>query len=84
MILAPRYDKAEFARRGEEIYVQRVSPQVAPEDEGKFVAIDIESGDFAVDPDDFEATEQLLKRRPNAQIWLHRVGHRTAYRIARH
>ena len=83
MDLAPRYDKEEFSRRGKEIYLQRVRPRVAPEDEGKFVAIDIESGDFAVDSDDFEATEQLLKRRPSAQIWLHRVGHRATYRIAR-
>ena len=50
-------------------------------DENKFVAIDIETGAYEIDRDDYTATEHLLRRYPAAQIWLLRVGHHTAYRI---
>lgn len=80
--LHPRYSKEEFARRGQKIYEQDIEPQIAASDEGKFVAIDIETGRYEVDADDFTATERLLHRNPEAQIWLVRVGHRAAYRIS--
>ena len=40
----PRYSKEEFARLGDEIYDQEISPRVGPDDEGKFVVIDVETG----------------------------------------
>ena len=43
----PRYSKEEFARRGDAIYTKRILPKLASKDAGKFLAIDIETGDFA-------------------------------------
>jgi hypothetical protein len=80
-VLEPRYSKEEFARRGQAIYERDILPHVKASDEGKFVAIDIETGAYEMDRDDYAATERLLGRHPKAQIWLLRVGHRTAYRI---
>ena len=80
--LQPRYGKEEFARRGQEIYERDIQPHIGLSDEGKFVAIDIETGMYEMDADDYMATERLLGRRPDAQIWLVRVGHRAAYRIS--
>jgi hypothetical protein len=77
----PRYSKEEFARRGQEIYERTIRPRVEAGNEGKFVAIDIETGAYEIDSDDYTATERLLAREPDAQIWLLRVGHRAAYRI---
>lgn len=77
----PRYSKEEFARRGEEFYERDIHPHLKASDEGKFVAIDIETGAYELDRDDYTATERLLGRHPNAQIWLLRAGHRAAYRI---
>jgi hypothetical protein len=71
----------EFSRRGQEIYDRDVHPALRSEDEDKFVAIDIESGSYEIDRDDFAATERLLIRQPHARIWLARVGQRAAYRI---
>jgi len=79
----PRYSMEEFAHRGQEIFDRQVRAHLVPEDHGKYVAIDIESGLYEVDPDDFAATERLLARRPDAQMWLVRVGHRATYRIGR-
>jgi hypothetical protein len=77
----PRYSKEAFSRRGQEIYDQNIRAAVEPDNTGKFVAIDIESGAWEIDEDDYTATERLLVRVPDAQMWLARVGHRAAYRI---
>ena len=79
--LQPRYDREEFARRGQAAYEGTIRAQLVPEDAGKFVAIDIESGAFELDRDDFAATERLLARIPDAQIWLVRAGQPAAYRL---
>src|SRR5438552_114204 len=73
--------REEFARRGQEIYENEVRPKLQPSDEDKFVAIDVKSGQFEIDPDDYEATERLLLRVPEAQMWLVRVGQPAAHRI---
>jgi hypothetical protein len=72
---------AEFARKGQEIYERDVLPQVKAADQGKFVAIDIETGAFEIDPDDFAATERLQAHYPNSQMWLMRIGQRAAHRL---
>ena len=56
----PRYSKEEFARRGDEIYDRDISPDVEPADEGKFVVIDIETGEYEVDQDELAASDRLL------------------------
>lgn len=83
-VLKPRFGKDEFARRGQEIYDRVIQQIVRPNDEGKFVAIDIETGQFEIDQDDYVATERLLARNADAQIWLACVGQRTTYRIGYH
>ena len=77
----PRYSKEEFARRGAEIYERDIRSQVEASNTGKFVAIDIETGSWEMDADDFTATERLVNRQPKAQIWLVRIGHDATYRF---
>jgi hypothetical protein len=79
--IQPRYSKEEFARRGEEIFERDVLPHLAADDEGRFVAIDIESGAFEIDADELAASDRLLSLAPRAQIWLRRVGSRHARRF---
>ena len=43
-MIRPRYSKEEFARRGDEIYERDIRPYLGPDDEGKFVVIDTETG----------------------------------------
>ena len=68
----PRHSKEEFARRGGDIYERIVKPTLLSEDNGKLVAIDIETGEFAMDRRGYEAAEKLFARIPDAQIWLAR------------
>lgn len=79
--VGPRYDKDEFARRGDAIYERDLRPALGAEDEGKYVAIDIETGAFEIDVDEFAASDRLLARVPTAQTWLRRVGSRCVRRI---
>jgi hypothetical protein len=78
-----RYPKEEIARRGDEMYERDISPHLKKEDEGKFILIDIMSGDYEVDDDEIAASDRLRARRPQAQPWLRRVGSRYAYRLGR-
>jgi hypothetical protein len=77
MIRVRRYDKEDFARRGDEWYERAVRARVEPDHNGEIVAIDIETGDWEMDPDERTACSRLEARRPDAQIWIVRVGHRT-------
>jgi hypothetical protein len=76
-----RYNKEEFARRGDAIYEEEIRPLLEPQDEGKFVAIDIESGRYELDRDELKAGNRLRARIPQALIWTVRVGHRSVHRI---
>lgn len=75
-----RYSKEEFARRGDLIYERDIEPRLCPEDRGKYVMIDIETGDYEIGADEIETTHRLRARMPDAQIWSKRVG----YRYVRH
>ena len=79
--LQPRYSKEEFARRGDELYEGEILSRLKQTPDGHFVVIDIDGGDFEVDPDEIAASDRLLARRPHAQVWLRRVGSRYAHRL---
>jgi hypothetical protein len=77
----PRYSKEEFARRGTELYEQQIRSRVQEGNEGKVVAIDIETGMFEIAEDTLSASDRLLARCPNAQTWFVRIGHRALHRF---
>jgi hypothetical protein len=72
--LRPRYSKEEFARRGDEIFERDIRPHLKGVPARHFVLIDIETGDYEVDECEMAASDRLLARHPNAQIWQRRVG----------
>ena len=76
-----RYSKEEFARRGNEIYQTQIRPQVETGNHGKIVAIDIETGAFELAKDTITASDRLLERYPDAQIWCIRIGHKGVHRF---
>lgn len=71
----PHLSREELARRGEETFTRQVRPTLRPEDDGKFVAIDVESGTYEVDEDEHSAVSRLHRRVPGAQVWLVRAGY---------
>jgi hypothetical protein len=79
----PRYSKEEHARRGTEIYDRQVRAQVESGNQGRIVAIDVDSGDFELAEEGLAAASQLLARRPDAQIWCVRIGYPAVHRFGR-
>ena len=71
----------ELADLGGDIFDRQVRPALRPEDDGKFVAIDIKTGDYEIDDDDYAAVARLRSRIPSADIWLMRAGYPTTYRM---
>lgn len=74
---------AEMTRLGKQVYYSSVLPKLRPEDNEKYVAVDADSGEFEVDPDELAASDRLRARVPAARIWMMQVGYDTAYRIRR-
>ena len=78
------YTSKEVETRGEAIYEQQIRTEVEAKNKGKFLVIDIETGEYEIDPDDLVATKRLLAKRPNAILYGLRIGFPTAYRIGGH
>ena len=79
----PPHDKAEIARRGKAHYERHVREEAEAEgaNEGRFLAIDVDSGDYEVADDALRAGAGLRRRRPDAVVYLMRVGRPTAFRL---
>lgn len=71
----------DIAIRGEEIYKQNIRAKVETEHKGKFLAVDIDTCDYAIADEDLEATDLLLLKQPNATVYGLRIGFPAAYRI---
>ena len=76
-VMPPRRPREEAVRLGKEIYHRDILPQVEADHVGEYVAIDIETGDWAVADATRVAVERLRARRPDAvDVLCERVGYR--------
>ena len=76
-----RYPIEEIARRGDEIYDHEIRAQVEGKHDGEVVAIDVDTGFYALGDTAITATEPVLAQNPDAEIWCLRVGRRTYGRM---
>jgi hypothetical protein len=77
----PRYSADETVRRGQEIYERSIRPQVENAHPGKYVLIDVETGDFEVGDDYDRVAQRMLARKPDAALCALRIGHSAVGRI---
>lgn len=78
----PDLSSEEIAQRGKELYQQRLRTQVETADNiGKIIAIDLNTGDYAIDQDLLLACNRLKAKHPNALTWAERVGYDAVYAI---
>lgn len=77
------YDRDELARRAKDLYERRIRERVEADgdNEGRFVAVDVDSGDYGVADDPLGAGAELRRRRPEARVYLMRVGRPAAFRL---
>ena len=77
-----RRSKEETARLGDEIYSRDVKARVEAGHDGEYVAIDVDSGNWAVAESELAASDLLLAQCPGAvDVWLLRVGYRAVASI---
>lgn len=71
----------EIAQRGKAHYQSlRVRIEV-PDNIGKIIAIDIETGDYEIGDDLLEVSLKLKSRHPNAEMWAERIGFNAVYSV---
>ena len=77
-----RRPKEETARLGDEIYGRDIKAQVEARHDGEYVAIDVDSGRWAIAESELAASDLLLAQSPDAiDVWLLRVGYRAVASI---
>ena len=79
-----KYSPQEVEARGEKIYEEQIRPNVESGNKGKFVVMDIETGEYEVDKDDLAATKRALAKRSDAVLYGVRIGYPTAYTLGGH
>ncbi|MCY4423384.1 MAG: hypothetical protein OXC06_09975 [Acidimicrobiaceae bacterium] len=79
--MSARRPAEETARLGTEIYERDIRPRLRQTHHGEYVAIDVDSGHYAVADTRLAAAERLLDQHPDAAVWLERVGHRAVVSI---
>ena len=72
----PRLPDGEARRLGREIYDRDIRALVEADHDREFVAIDVDSGEWAISADEMVALRLLREKRPDANdVWLKRVGY---------
>ncbi len=71
----PRYSPEEIAQRGTEFYETKIRPLVEADNVDRYLAIDVETGDYAVADQRHDAAMVLKGKNPAAQLWGLRIGH---------
>lgn len=74
----PRYSTDEIVARGKEIYDKQLKSKLEPQHIGKFLVIDIESGEYEMDEDDLKASLRASRNRPGAPHFGMRIGSPTS------
>ena len=75
---APTRPRDEIARLGKDIYERDIRQQIEAGHVGEVVAIDVETGNWAIDNEVLEAVDRLRAQCPEAiNVFCERVGYRT-------
>lgn len=77
----PRFSSAEIAQRGQALYDEHIRAKVEAGYQGKFLAVDTETGEYEIDVDELAALQRAKAKHPEAALYLVRVGSPTAYRL---
>lgn len=79
----PRYTSDEISRRGQILYDQKVRSKIADCEKGKFLVLDIETGEYEIDADELAALQRAKTKHHDAALYMLRIGYPTAYRLGK-
>lgn len=70
-----------IVERGRAIYEARIRKVVEPLHVGKYLVLDIETGDYEIDVDHGAASSRAARRHPNGILYAMRIGYEAGGRI---
>ena len=70
-----QYTDEEIVNLGKELYERTVKPVIPAGNDGRVVAVDIQSGEFELADDALTSAQNLRARLPEAVIYVARVGY---------
>jgi hypothetical protein len=72
------YTADEIVERGKAIYENDLKNRLESQNFGKFLVIDIESGEYEIDEDDIAASRRAMKKNPAGIRFGMRIGYATS------
>lgn len=73
---------SEIIERGREIYYAQVRPNLSETDRGKFVEINVDTGEWVIEDDDAVASLRAREKFGSAASrYVHRAGYRVPYTL---
>ncbi len=76
-----RYTAQEVARRGKVLYERRICPEAEHEHEGRFLVVDVESGEYALADDELAAFDLAREKTLEGVLYLIRIGRPAAHHL---
>jgi len=74
-------DPDALARQGRAVYDRDITGNVEEAERGKYLVLDVETGDFELDQDHLTASDRMAARHPGKPLFSVRVGYPTLGRI---
>jgi hypothetical protein len=74
-------DIERIARRGEEYYERFLRAKLEPEHKGKYLVIEVETGDYELNASELAALDRAEAKHPDGVFHVIRVGFRAVGRI---
>ena len=78
-----RYSSDEIAKRGQALYEHEIRGKLDASARGKFLVLDIETGEYEIADDELTALKRARAKRSEAALYLLRISHSTAYLLRR-
>lgn len=75
------YELGEVTDLAREIYREKIKTRVEPQEQGKFIVIDVVSGDYEIDEQIVDAFDRLKARRPESVAGGLRIGYRATFNL---
>jgi hypothetical protein len=73
-----QYTAEEIAAKGRAIYESRLRTQLERDNVGRFLVIDIETGEYEIGDDDLETSLRAQGKNPSGVRFGMRIGHRSS------
>lgn len=76
-----RFSNEEIAARGQTLYDERIRATVEQQHDGRFLVVDIETGEYEIADAAVDAIRRMRARLSDPALFILRIGRAAAYRL---